>query len=92
VDTYKYTVVPGEYGELIQASDEIPAGSDISKEEDSDCEDREWLHLLEAWDRGADTSQSHGRRVGKSCSSRASSCFTGSEVSRRSSSSSSLVV
>lgn len=53
--TYKHTVVPGEYGELIQASDEIPAGSDISKEEDSDCEYRERLHLLEAWDRGRGT-------------------------------------
>lgn len=36
--TYKYTVVPGKYGELIQASYEIPAGSNISKEEYSDCE------------------------------------------------------
>jgi hypothetical protein len=66
MDTYKYTVIPGEYGELIQTSDEVPAGSDISKEEDSDSEDGERLHLLEGLDRGSETSQWHGRGDGES--------------------------
>lgn len=68
--TYKHTVVPGKYGELIQASDEIPTGSDVSKEEDSDSEDGERLHLLEdlhwrmvADSGGADDGQSGERLV-----------------------------
>jgi hypothetical protein len=56
-------VIPGEYGELIQPSDEIPTGSDISKEEDPDCKNGERLHLLEGLDRGLKTSEPHGREA-----------------------------
>jgi hypothetical protein len=80
-------VIPGENGELIQTSDEIPTGSDISKEEDSNCEDRERLHLLEAEDRGArEISQSHGRGVGYFFRVEPPAGMASSEVSSRHSS------
>lgn len=45
---YENTVVPGKDGKLIQASDEIPAGSDVSGDEDANCEDGERVHVQRA--------------------------------------------
>ena len=37
-------VFPGEDGELIETSDEVPAGGDVASYEDAEGEDREGVH------------------------------------------------
>jgi hypothetical protein len=48
-------VVPGKDGKFVQASDEIPAGSDVAGEEDTKSEDGYRVHL-------ATMLMSHGAR------------------------------
>jgi hypothetical protein len=44
--THKDVVVPGKDGKLIQASDEVPTGSDVSSNKDANREDGERVHVL----------------------------------------------
>jgi hypothetical protein len=45
VATYYNAVVPGKDGKLVQASDEVPASSDVAGEEDTKSEDGYRVHL-----------------------------------------------
>jgi len=38
-------VIPGEYGELVQASDEVPASSRVARNKYSESDDGERVHL-----------------------------------------------
>ena len=42
--SYNYTVIPSEYGKLIQARDQVPARSDVSREEYAKGEDGDRVH------------------------------------------------
>jgi hypothetical protein len=42
--TYDNSVVPSKYGELVKASYQIPARSDVAGYEDRKSEDGEWVH------------------------------------------------
>lgn len=42
--THDNTVFPGENGKLIEASNEIPTGSDVASDEDAEREDRKGVH------------------------------------------------
>jgi len=41
---YHDTVIPGKDGKLIQAGDEVPTGSDVSGDKDTQGKDRERVH------------------------------------------------
>jgi hypothetical protein len=45
-ETDNNTVIPGEDGKFIQASDEIPASGGIPSYKDAKREDGEWVHEL----------------------------------------------
>jgi hypothetical protein len=42
--SYHDSVVPGEYCQLIEPSNQIPPRCDIASYEDRKSEDREWVH------------------------------------------------
>lgn len=41
---YNYTVFPGKNSKLIEAGDKVPTGGNITRYEDADGENREWVH------------------------------------------------
>jgi hypothetical protein len=43
---YKDVVIPSKDGKLIETSDEIPTGGDVSSNEDANREDGERVHVL----------------------------------------------
>lgn len=43
-DSYYDTVIPGKDCKLIQPSDKVPASSNVSRDEDAESEDGEWVH------------------------------------------------
>lgn len=44
--TYHDPVVPGEYGELVEARDQIPSSSRVASYEDTEGEDGERVHRI----------------------------------------------
>jgi hypothetical protein len=54
--TYNDSVIPGEDGELIQPSDEVPARSDVASKEDTKGEDRDGVHEVSSACPSTDTS------------------------------------
>ncbi len=46
LETHNNTVVPGKYGKLIEASDEIPSSSDVASYEDAESKDGKGVHRM----------------------------------------------
>lgn len=44
--TYNDPVVPGKYGKLVEACDQIPSGGDVASYEDTEGEDGERVHRI----------------------------------------------
>lgn len=45
VQTYHNTVIPSKYRQLIQSRYEVPTSSNVARNKDASCQDRERVHL-----------------------------------------------
>ena len=46
--THHHAVIPGEDGELTEASNEVPSSGDVTSYEDAERENGEWVHRSRA--------------------------------------------